>query len=143
MGSAEQLEPLVAVNAADSAVSGAAAGGSLGAADAAADAAAVAAAGAESSSTIARAAAAAAREAAAGPLVGDNLRGAATEPLLRVGAVETVAGEGPERRDIENQKRVNVLLTLAFTVLNTFFFSCAQGPVFDMYIFILGHKSNM
>ncbi|XP_026189700.1 uncharacterized protein LOC34619204 [Cyclospora cayetanensis] len=39
-------------------------------------------------------------------------------------------------------QRRNVMLSFGFTILSTLFLSCAQGPIFDMYIFLLGNHSN-
>ncbi|KAL8447749.1 hypothetical protein Emag_004210 [Eimeria magna] len=80
-------------------------------------------------------------EAARQPLLPADAPAAAEESGAAAGAAaeagEAVGLEGSTRR-----KRKNVCLALAFTALNTLFLACAQGPVFDMYLFILGNKSN-
>ena len=86
----------------------------------------------------------------AGELVMSASLSAAAEPLLppdasaaapALSVSEAGAALGGGESDIRSKRR-NVLLSLAFTALNTLYFSCAQGPLFDMYVFILGNRSN-
>lgn len=81
------------------------------------------------------------------PLAGSH----STEPLLRPDThallvppdiSANTAGGWRAEEDTERLRRRNVSLSLAFTALNTLYLACAQGPVFDMYIFILGNKGN-